>query len=159
MKTANPKLSFTRDYIADLNPQGAVELQLARTLAMDNWRLNRIKAVEENIFAWGHAVEHADVCTSEIPQVENAMIHAVSYLQYADRIDKISLYESPPQPPSSPETSTCSKSARPNAEKTNPANPNRLHPPSPIKSITYRQKWLRSKGFSNRPHTEVPKAA
>jgi hypothetical protein len=26
---------------------------MARTLAIDNWRLNRIKAVEENIFAWG----------------------------------------------------------------------------------------------------------
>ncbi len=32
---------FVREYIADLNPLGAVEVQLARTLAMDNWRLNR----------------------------------------------------------------------------------------------------------------------
>jgi hypothetical protein len=85
---------FIRDFIADSDPRGAVELQMARTLAMDNWRMNRIKAVEENIFAWGFAVEHADACNSEIPQVENAMIHAVSYMQYADRIDKISLYES-----------------------------------------------------------------
>ena len=86
--------AFVREYIADLDPRGAVEIQLARTLAMDNWRLNRIKAVEENIFAWGHAVDHANVCSSEIPEVENAMIHAVSYMQYADRINKISLYES-----------------------------------------------------------------
>src|SRR5271170_4790166 len=84
---------FIREYIADLDPQGATELQIARTLAIDNWRLNRIKAVEENIFAWGFAVDNADACSSEIPQVENAMIHAVSYLQYADRIDKISRYE------------------------------------------------------------------
>jgi hypothetical protein len=86
--------AFVREYIADLDPRGAVELQLSRTLAMDNWRLNRIKAVEENIFAWGYAVEHKDCCSSEIPEVENAMIHAVSYMQYAHRIDKISLYES-----------------------------------------------------------------
>ncbi len=86
--------AFIREYIADLDPRGAVELQLSRTLAMDNWRLNRIKAVEENIFAWGFAVEHKDCCSSETPQVENAMIHAVSYMQYADRINKISLYES-----------------------------------------------------------------
>jgi hypothetical protein len=33
---------FVLAYIADLDPQGAVELQFARTLAMDNWRLNRI---------------------------------------------------------------------------------------------------------------------
>ena len=32
--------AFVREYIADLDPRGAVEIQLARTLAMDNWRLN-----------------------------------------------------------------------------------------------------------------------
>ncbi len=85
---------FVREYLADLAPQGFHELQLARAIAMDNWRLNRIKAVEENIFAWGFAVEHKDCCSSEIPQVENAMIHAVSYMHYAARIDKLSLYES-----------------------------------------------------------------
>ncbi len=85
---------FVRDYIAHLAPHGPEELQLARTLAMDNWRLNRIKAVEENIFAWGFAVDFTNCCSSEIPQVENAMIHAYSYMQYADRIDKLSLYES-----------------------------------------------------------------
>jgi hypothetical protein len=88
------QFEFVREYLADLAPQGFHELQLARTIAMDSWRLNRIKAVEENIFAWGFAVEHKDCCSSEIPQVENAMIHAVSYMHYADRIDKLSLYES-----------------------------------------------------------------
>ncbi len=85
---------FVREYLADLAPQGFHELQIARTIAMDSWRLNRIKAVEENIFAWGFAVEHKDCCSSEIPQVENAMIHAVSYMHYSNRIDKLSLYES-----------------------------------------------------------------
>jgi hypothetical protein len=67
---------------------------MARTLAIDNWRINRIKAVEENIFAWGLAVENVDCCQSEILQVENALTHAVSYIQYADQINKLSLYES-----------------------------------------------------------------
>jgi hypothetical protein len=85
---------FIREYIADWDPRGAIDLQMARTLAMDNWRINRIKAVEENIFAWGHEVDNSDCCHSDIPQIENALTHAVSYMQYADRIDKISLYES-----------------------------------------------------------------
>jgi hypothetical protein len=85
---------FITEYLGDLNPEGAVERQMARTLAIDNWRINRIKAVEENIFAWGLAVENVDCCQSEILQVENALTHAVSYIQYADRIDKLSLYES-----------------------------------------------------------------
>jgi hypothetical protein len=85
---------FIREYIADWDPRGAIDVQMARTLAIDNWRINRIKAVEENIFAWGHEVDNSDCCHSDIPQIENALTHAVSYMQYADRIDKISLYES-----------------------------------------------------------------
>jgi hypothetical protein len=85
---------FIREYIADWDPRGAIDVQMARTLAMDNWRINRIKAVEENIFAWGHEVDNSDCCHSDIPQIENALTHAVSYMQYADRINKISLYES-----------------------------------------------------------------
>jgi hypothetical protein len=85
---------FVTEYLGDLNPEGAVERQMARTLAIDNWRINRIKAVEENIFAWGLAVENVDCCQSEILQVENALTHAVSYIQYADQINKLSLYES-----------------------------------------------------------------
>jgi hypothetical protein len=84
---------FVRDYIADLNPQGAVELQMARTLALDNWRLNRIKAVEENIFAWGYEVKPGVKAQSDIPEIENALAHANSFLVHADRINKISLYE------------------------------------------------------------------
>ncbi len=84
---------FVRDYIADLDPRGAVELQLARTLALDNWRLNRIKAVEENIFAWGHEVSPGVRVASEIPEIVNALTHAGSYLKHSGQIDKISLYE------------------------------------------------------------------
>jgi hypothetical protein len=145
---------FIRDFIADLNPQGAVDLQMARTLAMDNWRLNRIKAVEENIFAWGFAVEHADACNSEIPQVENAMIHAVSYMQYADRINKISLYESrlsriiarntdllnkrqaerrKNQPEAAPRTQTATATSQTNQPLTSPNGFDRKDSPHPPK--------------------------
>ena len=86
--------AFVREYIADLDPYGAVETQLARTLAMDNWRLNRIKAFEENLFAWGHEVQPGMKCHSDIVQVENALTHATSYIEYADRINKHLLYES-----------------------------------------------------------------
>jgi hypothetical protein len=85
---------FVREYVKDLDPLGAVEIQTARTLAMDNWRLNRIKAVEENIFAWGYQMEPGMKCHAEVVQVENALTHATSYIHYADRINKISLYES-----------------------------------------------------------------
>ena len=63
------QLDFTEEYIADLAPHGAVERQMARTLAIDNWRLNRIKAVEENIFAWGYEAKTGPRVTCEIPPI------------------------------------------------------------------------------------------
>ncbi len=148
---------FVGEYLADLAPQGFHELQLARTIAMDSWRLNRIKAVEENIFAWGFAVEHKDCCSSEIPQVENAMIHAVSYMHYADRIDKLSLYESRLSRTIARNIELLRKSQaqRRNqvthseaAPATGGANPNRRRG-IPNKSNTYSRKWVRSAGFSS----------
>jgi hypothetical protein len=88
------QLSFVRAYIDDLGPRGPVELQLARILALDNWRLNRIKMVEENIFAWGYEVDPGRRVTSPIAEVENAFSHANSFLTHSRAIDKISLYES-----------------------------------------------------------------
>jgi len=42
---------FVREYVQDLDPKGVVELRLSRNIALDNWRLLRIKTVEENLFA------------------------------------------------------------------------------------------------------------
>ena len=42
---------FIESMIADLDPQGALELQLATHVASDCWRLNRASAIENNIFA------------------------------------------------------------------------------------------------------------
>jgi hypothetical protein len=88
------QMDFTEEYIADLAPHGAVERQFARTLAIDNWRLNRIKAVEENIFAWGYEAKTGPRVKCEIQLVENALTHAISYVNHSKVINDISLYES-----------------------------------------------------------------
>jgi hypothetical protein len=85
---------FVDAFIADCDPLGAVELQYARTLAHDNWRLNRIKSVEENIFAVGYEIHPGETFSSPIPQVETAFAHALSYITHADSLNKLSLYES-----------------------------------------------------------------
>jgi hypothetical protein len=66
---------------------------MARTLAIDNWRLNRIKAVEENIFAWGYEAKTGPRVKCEIQLVENALTHAISYINHAPHFDKLSLWE------------------------------------------------------------------
>jgi hypothetical protein len=88
------QMDFTEEYIADLAPHGAVERQMARTLAIDNWRLNRIKAVEENIFAWGYEAKTGPRVKCEIQLVENALTHAISYINHSKVLNDLSLYES-----------------------------------------------------------------
>ena len=44
---------FSKALIKDLAPEGAMETQLAQRIATDSWRLNRISAIEDNLFALG----------------------------------------------------------------------------------------------------------
>jgi hypothetical protein len=84
---------FVREYVHELDPWGKVELQLARTVALDNWRLNRIKTAEENIFAYG-LVLPGRIFTNDVMEIEHAIGHAYTYLQHNKAINNISLYES-----------------------------------------------------------------
>ena len=84
---------FVDAFIADCDVLGAVELQYANTLAHDNWRLNRIKSIEENIFAVGYEINPGQTFSSPIPQVEAAFAHALSFMTHAEILNKLSLIE------------------------------------------------------------------
>ncbi len=78
-------------FLAELNPEGLLEIQLAHGIADDYWRLDRIKAIENNIFALGieaHAGEFADD-----PLTDQAFSQAQTYLDTAKEINLLSLYE------------------------------------------------------------------
>src|SRR5580658_1784518 len=45
---------FSADLLSCLKPENALELQVAQSIADDHWRLNRIFAIETNIYALGH---------------------------------------------------------------------------------------------------------
>src|SRR6202453_1912179 len=45
--------NFCAAIVANLAPDGALEIQLAQAIAEDNWRANRGRAVETNLFALG----------------------------------------------------------------------------------------------------------
>ncbi len=56
---------FKSQFIADLAPKTVMELSLAAGIAWDTWRLNRLRAVEMNMYAPRH-------CTISIPvEIEN----------------------------------------------------------------------------------------
>ena len=87
------RLDFIREFVQDLDPWGRVEIHFARTVALDSWRLNRLKAVEENAFAYGQVLpdKHFD---HDIIEVEHAIGHAHTFLIHAKAMNMLSLCES-----------------------------------------------------------------
>ena len=84
--------NFIQAFIDDFSPRGAFELHLARRIGQDNWRLNRLHAIEENIFAWAHSGPYKDM-TAEHPQIHHAMIQALTFMDDPRLFALISLYE------------------------------------------------------------------
>jgi hypothetical protein len=85
--------AFVTPYVQDLKPVGPVEVQLAQTLALDNFRLNRIKTVEENMFAYGEVGPLRDEIDTEHPRVHHAIVQARIFTLNDKAFNNLSLYE------------------------------------------------------------------
>ena len=83
---------FIADYVAALKPDGLIELQLAQRLAQDTWRINRIHAIEENLFALGHSEPFANI-ESAHPEIHAAMVQALTFRNDPRMFAHLALYE------------------------------------------------------------------
>jgi hypothetical protein len=106
----------------DLDPEGALETTLAQAIAEDYWRLNRVRALENGIFALGQT-EHVPERTapgagpgapldpslpaapgcvvrgvtgmdSEQPELDDALAPARTWMAHAHELHLLALYES-----------------------------------------------------------------
>ena len=84
--------AFSAAMIKDLAPDGAVETQLAQRIATDSWRLNRISAIEDNIFALGFFA-HAAQVDIEHPEAHAALTAAITFEAESKQLERLSLYE------------------------------------------------------------------
>ncbi len=88
--------AFSASIVENLAPEGAMEIQLAQRIATDSWRLNRISAVEDNLFALGHNAKSDEI---ETPDSDNAAeIHAALtaakvFTAEAKQLQLLTLYE------------------------------------------------------------------
>ena len=89
---ADSHRKFIAEYVAALKPDGMVEIQLAQRLAQDTWRINRIHAVEENIFALGHSEPFAKI-ESAHPEIHAAMVQALTFRDDPKVLSHLALYE------------------------------------------------------------------
>lgn len=77
--------AFCNRLIAGFQPETPIEEQLAHFVAEDAWRLNRVAAIENNIFALGRSRHHGEL--------RHALDDAQSFLDHARELNLLSLYE------------------------------------------------------------------
>jgi hypothetical protein len=69
-----------------------MEIQLARRIATDSWRLNRISAVEDNLFALGQLQVGGQACP-DLPQLDAALTAAHVFKEESKQLQLLTLYE------------------------------------------------------------------
>jgi hypothetical protein len=84
--------AFSAAIVENLAPEGAMETQLAQRIATDSWRLNRISAVEDNLFALGHNAK-SDETETEDPEIHAALTAAKIYKAEGKQLQLLTLYE------------------------------------------------------------------
>src|SRR5580698_487212 len=76
----------------DLAPEGAMETQLAQRIATDSWRLNRISAVEDNLFTIGLFENEGKLCPDN-EQIDAALTTARVFTIESKHLQLLTLYE------------------------------------------------------------------
>ena len=77
--------AFCHELVESLKPETPMEQQLALAIAEDNWRLNRARAIENNMFALGHEHEHREL--------QLALADARTFQNHAKEFNLLSIYE------------------------------------------------------------------
>ena len=82
---------FVNDYIHELNPLGAEESELAYSIAADAWRIHRLRAIEDNMFAVGFEDDTTDPHPD--PDTDQALSSARAFIRHRQDFATLSIYE------------------------------------------------------------------
>src|SRR5580658_3369916 len=77
--------AFCNDLTNSLKPETPMEHQLAHSVAEDSWRLNRARAIENNMFALGHEGERREI--------HLALADARTFQAQASQFQLLTIYE------------------------------------------------------------------
>jgi hypothetical protein len=80
---------FCAAIVESLAPEGALEIQFSQAIAEDNWRMNRGRAIETNMFAVGNIGTGTDFGHPEINAAANA---AQNFADNPQKFQLLSLY-------------------------------------------------------------------
>ena len=79
-------------FYAELKPKGLLETKAVQTIADTYWRLDRIRAMENNLFSLGFH-ELSGELSSDDPAIHCALVQAKSLDGRGDLLARLSLYE------------------------------------------------------------------
>src|SRR5580698_832799 len=77
--------AFCNELSDSLQPETLMEQQLAHSVAEDSWRLNRARAIENNMFALGHEGERREI--------QVALADARTFQANANQFQLLTIYE------------------------------------------------------------------
>jgi hypothetical protein len=81
-----------RQFHAELKPAGLLETTAVQTIADTHWRLDRIRAMEHNLFALGFEEQSPNIHVDD-PAIHAALAQAKAVQAHADVLVRLSLYE------------------------------------------------------------------
>ena len=79
-------------YHAELSPAGIIETDLVQSIAEDQWRLKRARAIENNIFAAG-INHHTGEIESGDAQIDDAFAEGKTWVEQSRCLALVTLYE------------------------------------------------------------------
>jgi hypothetical protein len=83
---------FSKEIVDCLDPQTPVERQFAQTVADNQWRINRIRSIEDGMLAMGH-FESAGNFDSPSTEIHSAMTAARAFRDGSKAFVNLSIYE------------------------------------------------------------------
>jgi hypothetical protein len=84
--------AFSKEIVDSLDPQTPVERQFAQTVADNQWRINRIRSIEDGMLGMGHFEAAGDLdCPS--PEIHSAMTAARAFRDDSKSFVNLSIYE------------------------------------------------------------------
>jgi len=84
--------AFSQEIVDSLDPQTPVERQFAQTVADNQWRINRIRSIEDGMLGMGH-FEDAGNFDADHPEIHSAMTAARAFRENSKAFVNLSIYE------------------------------------------------------------------
>jgi hypothetical protein len=84
--------AFSREIVDSLDPQTPVERQFAQTVADNQWRINRIRSIEDGMLAEAH-FERAGDFDAEHPDIHSALTASRAFQAHSQDFVNLSIYE------------------------------------------------------------------